>query len=228
MPPKKDSAASSKPSHPSYRDMIKDAIINLKERNGSSRPAIKKYILASNKIPVENKAAFDSQFNRALRAGVEKGDFAQPKGPSGTTKLAKPAVKPAAKPAAKKKTVTKKKDATAVKKATAKKSTATKKAAPKKESPVKGDSEEKEKKPSPEKKSSPKKKTTATAKSTTAKKSGTTANTKRSRKTKPSGDAIQEVPTTLHKTKSGRVTKTTAKAAEPKKRAAKKASPSKK
>ncbi|KAI5289083.1 hypothetical protein KEM55_008906 [Ascosphaera atra] len=104
MSPKKETASStsaSKASHPSYKDMIKDAIINLKERNGSSRQAIKKYIHASGKIPVSTQAAFDSQFNRALRSGVEKGEFAQPKGPSGTVKLAKPAAKPA-KPAVKK------------------------------------------------------------------------------------------------------------------------------
>lgn len=83
---------------------------------------------------------FDSLFNKALKGGVEKGVFAQPKGPSGGTKLAKkkveakkPAAKPAAKPAGVKKPAAKK---AAPKKATATKAkattTATKKAAPKK------------------------------------------------------------------------------------------------
>lgn len=45
-----------------------------------SRPAIKKYILANNKSTAATAAVFDSQFNKALRTGVEKGDFTQPKG----------------------------------------------------------------------------------------------------------------------------------------------------
>jgi hypothetical protein len=44
----------------------------------SSRAALKKYVRANNKI--SSDAMFDSLFNRALRAGVEKGVFAQPKG----------------------------------------------------------------------------------------------------------------------------------------------------
>ena len=44
----------------------------------SSRSALKKYVKANNKISAD--AMFDSLFNRALRAGVEKGVFAQPKG----------------------------------------------------------------------------------------------------------------------------------------------------
>ncbi|KAL2375682.1 hypothetical protein RJ035_008350, partial [Blastomyces gilchristii] len=82
MPPKK--AVTSKPTatHASYRDMIKDAIINLKERNGSSRQALKKYVQANNRINVTSQSAFDAQFNRAVKTGVEKGDFTQPKGSS--------------------------------------------------------------------------------------------------------------------------------------------------
>jgi len=101
MPPKKTEAGASKPkaastgaSH-SYQDMIKDAIINLKDRQGSSRVALKKYVKANNKINAQD-AMFDSLFNRALKAGVEKGVFAQPKGSSGGTKLAKKEPKPAA------------------------------------------------------------------------------------------------------------------------------------
>jgi len=85
-PTKKAAAA---PSHPSYKDMIKDAILALKERNGSSRQAVKKYIQANNTISAASPAVFDQQFNKALRTGVEKGDFSQPKGASGPVKLAK-------------------------------------------------------------------------------------------------------------------------------------------
>lgn len=45
-----------------------------------SRSAIKKYILANNKTVASNLNVFDSQVNKAIRNGVEKGDFAQPKG----------------------------------------------------------------------------------------------------------------------------------------------------
>jgi histone H1/5 len=44
-----------------------------------SRIALKKYVKANNKISA-NDNMFDSLFNRALKSGVEKGVFAQPKG----------------------------------------------------------------------------------------------------------------------------------------------------
>ncbi|KAL1998831.1 hypothetical protein VTN02DRAFT_5507 [Thermoascus thermophilus] len=136
MPPKKASTgapkkASGSASHASYRDMIKDAILSLKERNGSSRQSIKKYVQANNKITVASQNAFDAQFNKAIKAGVEKGEFTQPKGPSGPVKLAK---KEPTKPTVKKTTTkpsTKKAQAKKTEKPTPK--TATKKtAAPKK------------------------------------------------------------------------------------------------
>ncbi|CAF9917911.1 MAG: hypothetical protein GOMPHAMPRED_001411 [Gomphillus americanus] len=191
-------------SHQSTKEMIKEAIITLKERNGSSRQAIKKYIV-SNKGVADDKT-FTSQLNRALRTGVEKGDFAQPKGPSGPVKLAhKEATKKASPPkdtAAKKETKPKteaKKKATpaAATKKTAAKPAATKKAAPKK---------------------------------TTAAKPKATANSSSKRKTAPStsAPAVVDKPTTLTKTKSGRVAKTTsAPAATTKKAPAKKAAPKK-
>ncbi|RUS17634.1 linker histone H1 and H5 family-domain-containing protein [Endogone sp. FLAS-F59071] len=82
--------AAKKADHPSYEDMVKDSIIALKDRKGSSRPAIKKYILA-NYNGLTAGAHFDVQVNNAIRKGVEKGIFSQPKGASGTLKLAKPA-----------------------------------------------------------------------------------------------------------------------------------------
>ncbi|KAL5000825.1 hypothetical protein BDV10DRAFT_161498 [Aspergillus recurvatus] len=119
MPPKKAPTtakkAASGPTHTSYRDMIKDAILNLKERNGSSRQSIKKYVLANNKLAPASQNAFDSQFNKAIKAGVEKGDFIQPKGTSGPVKLAKkqaPAKPAAKKPATTTKTAAPKKAAT--------------------------------------------------------------------------------------------------------------------
>ncbi|KAL1851917.1 hypothetical protein Plec18170_006220 [Paecilomyces lecythidis] len=187
MPPKKASTGASKKTtgatHASYRDMIKDAILSLKERNGSSRQSIKKYVQNNNKINITSQAAFDAQFNKAIKAGVEKGEFTQPKGPSGPVKLAKkePA-KPAAKPAAKKATAAK----PAAKKASTKK---TEKA----EKPAK----------STTKKAAAPKKAAAKPK----------ANTAKPRKASAAAPAVVDQPKVLGKTKSGRVTKTPAKPA---------------
>ncbi|GAQ04825.1 histone H1 [Aspergillus lentulus] len=188
MPPKKASSGATKKatsSHASYRDMIKDAILNLKERNGSSRQSIKKYVLANNKIAFASQAAFDSQFNKAIKAGVEKGEFTQPKGPSGPVKLAKK--EPAAKPAAKKATPT------------------TKAAAPKKAAAKKTEKAEK-----PAAKASTKKAGTTTKKAAGRPK----ANTAKPRKASTAAPAVVDQPKVLSTTKSGRVTKTTAKPAE--------------
>lgn len=46
-----------------------------------SRVAIKKYILANHKAAASS-AGFENLLNKAIRTGVEKGDFAQPKGKS--------------------------------------------------------------------------------------------------------------------------------------------------
>ncbi|KAI8098015.1 linker histone H1 and H5 family-domain-containing protein [Gilbertella persicaria] len=58
--------------------MIKDAIVALKERKGSSRPAIKKYILANYKV--SPGAHFDSQIAAAIKRGRTKEVFSLPKG----------------------------------------------------------------------------------------------------------------------------------------------------
>ncbi|KAE8372938.1 linker histone H1 and H5 family-domain-containing protein [Aspergillus bertholletiae] len=190
MPPKKASTGAAKKTgstHASYRDMIKDAILNLKERNGSSRQSIKKYVLANNKIAPASTNAFDSQFNKAIKAGVEKGEFTQPKGPSGPVKLAKKEAAP--KPAAKKSTT-----ATKPKKAAA---TTTKKA-------EKGEKAEK-----------PKTTTKKTGTTTTKKSVGRPkANTAKPRKASTAAPAVVDQPKVIGKTKSGRVTKTTAKPTE--------------
>ncbi len=44
-----------------------------------SRQALKKYVQANNQISVSDNM-FDSLFNKALKAGVDKGVFEQPKG----------------------------------------------------------------------------------------------------------------------------------------------------
>ena len=89
--------------HPKYIDMIKAAITALKERTGSSRQAIVKYIKANYKV-VDN---CDVHVKLALKRGVTAGVLSQPKGTgaSGSFKVVKkeePKKKPAKKPAAKK------------------------------------------------------------------------------------------------------------------------------
>ncbi|KAG0667724.1 histone [Maudiozyma exigua] len=82
------SSTSSTPASKSYKDLITEATKTLKSRNGSSRPALKKYI--KEKYPTVAKATnFDHYFNAAIKKGVDSGDFVQPKGPSGTLKLVK-------------------------------------------------------------------------------------------------------------------------------------------
>ncbi|DBA02420.1 TPA: hypothetical protein N0F65_007239 [Lagenidium giganteum] len=147
---KKPAAAASGESGPSYFDLIVEAISELKERNGSSRQAITKYVSAK-------KANFAGHFlNKALRTAVEAEKLVQNKGSYKLTPaLKKPAKKKAsvkvsenssktvkktvkaavAKKAAPKSAATKAKakaKATSTKKAVATKKAPTKKAAPKK------------------------------------------------------------------------------------------------
>ena len=65
--------------------MIVAALLHLKDRSGSSRQALKKYIAGNYKIGEHS----DVHLNAAIKRGVETGDFVQPKGQSGPLKLAK-------------------------------------------------------------------------------------------------------------------------------------------
>lgn len=100
----KKSAPKKPAEHPKYATMIVEAITALKERSGSSRQAIVKYIIGNYKVG-ENAT---SQVKLSLKRGVASGLIKQVKGTgcSGSFKVAAPpkvAKKPAAKkPAAKK------------------------------------------------------------------------------------------------------------------------------
>uniref|UniRef100_A0A1D1YEP0 Histone H1 n=1 Tax=Anthurium amnicola TaxID=1678845 RepID=A0A1D1YEP0_9ARAE len=143
--PAKSKKQASPPSHPKYEDMIRDAIVALKERKGSSRQAIKKYIISTYKLP--DNVTTNNRLKLAITKGVDKGTFSFFNGPSGTLKLVKKetpkkekkevekkekpkkAEKKEAKPKAEKKTTTRKaptrKPAATTKKAPAKKKTST-------------------------------------------------------------------------------------------------------
>ena len=109
-PAKKKPTAPKKPAdHPPYNDMIKAAIAALKERTGSSRQAIEKYIKANYKVG-DNVS---SHLKMALKRCVASGALVHTKGTgaSGSFKLsqaAKAEKKPKKKVAAKKKPAAKK------------------------------------------------------------------------------------------------------------------------
>lgn len=138
--PKKAAAKpkkSAKPAeHPKYSEMIKAALVALKERKGCSRQAIEKYIKENYKLG-DNVGP---HLKMALKKGVASGVLVQPKGTgaSGSFKLskaekeAKPKKKPAKKPAAKKPVAKKPKPAAKKPKKPAAKKAAAKKPAAKK------------------------------------------------------------------------------------------------
>ena len=174
MPETTKKTATKKPAdHPTFAVMIAAAIAELKERKGSSRQAIEKYIAANYKVGPK----YTGPMKQALKKGVEKGTLVQTKGvgASGSFKIAKPEPekKPAVKKPAAKKTTTKKvtkktptkkapakKTATkkpAAKKAATKKSPAKKTASPKKKAPAKKSAGKVTKKAAPKKKTAAKK-----------------------------------------------------------------------
>ena len=147
--------------HPPAAEMVATAITELKDRNGSSLQAIKKYIATNFDVQMDRQLLF---IKRALKSGVEKGKLVQTKGKgaSGSFKLNVQAAKAQASEKAKKEKEKAKLLAQrekAKEKATAKKEKLQKaaaakkvKAAPKKaKKPVKKTTEKKEKKKTPKK-----------------------------------------------------------------------------
>ena len=138
-PKNKVAAKPKKPAaHPKYSEMVGKAIAALKERGGSSRQAILKYIMANFNVGKDAKTV-NVHLKLSLRAGVKNKSLKQSKGTgaSGSFKIGevvKPKKKPAAKPKAAKPKKAKTPTKTAAKKAAkpkAKKSAAAKKPAAK-------------------------------------------------------------------------------------------------
>jgi len=163
-------AAPKKPAeHPKYVEMIVAGVTALKEKKGSSRQAILKYIKANYKVG-DN---CDTHVKLGLKRAVTAGSLKQVKGTgaSGSFKLGekpkvdKPKKVAAKKPAAKKAAAAKKpaKKATPAKKKAAKKSTPKKKVAAKKVTKKPAAKKPVAKKPAAKKavKKTPKKKTPA-------------------------------------------------------------------
>ncbi|KAJ1372904.1 hypothetical protein KIN20_035214 [Parelaphostrongylus tenuis] len=66
------------PSHPTYSAMIRKAVTELKDKSGSSKAAILKYLLAHYKLG-DNIAKVNSQLRVALKKSVMKGELKQVK-----------------------------------------------------------------------------------------------------------------------------------------------------
>ena len=78
-PKAKKPAAPKKPAeHPKYAVMVAAAVGALKERGGSSRQAILKYIIANYKVG-DNPTAVNARLKTALKAGVKAGSLKQSK-----------------------------------------------------------------------------------------------------------------------------------------------------
>jgi histone H1/5 len=97
-PKKKAAAKPKKPAdHPKYSEMLKDAIAGLKERGGSSRQAILKYIMANFKVEKDEKQV-NAHLKMALRAGAKNASLKQTKGTGASGSFRIGEVKKAAKP----------------------------------------------------------------------------------------------------------------------------------
>ncbi|CAI2181037.1 7222_t:CDS:2 [Funneliformis geosporum] len=115
----KSKKLASAPAHPKYEDMIRDAIVALKERKGSSRQAIKKYILTTYKLPDNNIT--NNRLRLAINKGVEKGVFSFPNAPVRKAAVTASTRKAAAKPKKAATTTSKRTKASTTKKAAEKK-----------------------------------------------------------------------------------------------------------
>ena len=115
-PKKKASKPNVPAAHPKYSEMIKQAITALKERGGSPRQAILKYICKNFKVG-NDETKMNTHLMMALRAGVKNNSLKNSKGSgaSGSFKLGEAAKKKAKKP--KKAKTPKKKKAAKPKKA---------------------------------------------------------------------------------------------------------------
>ena len=141
----KKKAAPKKPAdHPKYSEMIAAAITALKERTGSSRQAIVKYISANYKVG----DSAGTHVKLALKRGVASGALKQVKG-AGASGSFKNAEKP--KPAKAKKPAAKKPAAKKVKKPAAAKKPAAKKTPKKAKKPAAKKTPKKAKKPAAKK-----------------------------------------------------------------------------
>jgi len=65
--------------HPKYSEMVQQALTNLKERGGSSRQAVLKYIMKNFNVGTDENAV-NTHLKMALKAGVKNASLKQSKG----------------------------------------------------------------------------------------------------------------------------------------------------
>jgi len=71
--PTKSPKSPSGPPHPKYSEMVKEAITELKDRKGSSKRAIQKYI--QEKYSIEENPRTNQHMNRTLRAMLDNNEI---------------------------------------------------------------------------------------------------------------------------------------------------------
>lgn len=76
-------AAGAPAAHPKYSEMVQQALVALKERGGSSRQAVLKYIMANFKVAGDENMV-NAHVKMALKAGVKNGALKQSKGTGAT------------------------------------------------------------------------------------------------------------------------------------------------
>ena len=138
-PAKKAKVAKKPAEHPKYAEMVYAAAVALKDRKGSSRQAIVKYVKANYKVADNASLHVKNSLKKCVTAGTllqASGTGASGRFKAVAKKEKKPKKKPAKKPAAKKvkkakKTAAKKSPKKAAKKPAAKKPAAKKPAAKK-------------------------------------------------------------------------------------------------
>jgi histone H1/5 len=107
-------AAKKTADHPKYSEMVQQALTNLKERGGSSRQAVLKYIVKNYNVGTDENVV-NTHLKMALKAGVKNASLKQSKGSGaagsfriGDVKKPKVAAKSTKKPKATGKSVAKK------------------------------------------------------------------------------------------------------------------------
>lgn len=70
-----------------YSKMIQDAVVSMKERHGSSRQAILKFILATKFTVWTDKRRINNRLKIALRAGLKNGQLLQSRRQGANSKL---------------------------------------------------------------------------------------------------------------------------------------------
>ena len=77
--PKKKKNKKGPQNHPKYSKMIAETLVALKERGGSSRQAILKYIMLNYDVGKDEKTV-NNHLKMSLRAGIKNGKLNQSKG----------------------------------------------------------------------------------------------------------------------------------------------------